>query len=53
MCTIYEIAEANRRSFIVMEYLEGTTLRARMTAGPSAAQQSDLATIASLPGAMN
>ena len=31
---MYEIAEADGRSFIVMEYLEGATLRGRMAAGP-------------------
>jgi eukaryotic-like serine/threonine-protein kinase len=34
ICTVYEIAEADGRSFIVMEYLEDATLRDRMAAGP-------------------
>jgi serine/threonine protein kinase/predicted Zn-dependent protease len=34
ICTLHDIAEHNGRSFLVMEYLEGETLRERIARGP-------------------
>src|SRR5882724_6149126 len=34
LCTIHDIGEQDGRSFIVMEYLEGATLRQRIAEGP-------------------
>jgi len=33
-CKIYEVGEANGRSFIAMEYIEGHTLAQRIAKGP-------------------
>ena len=34
ICVIYEVGQAQRRRFIAMEYLDGTTLRQRIAEGP-------------------
>src|SRR5262245_18771757 len=34
ICTIHDVGEADGRPYLVMEYLEGETLRARIDRGP-------------------
>ena len=39
ICTIYDIGDEHERHFIVMEYLEGTTLKYRIEGRPMSAEQ--------------
>lgn len=39
ICAIYDIGEAERRPYLVMEYLEGETLKRRIARGPLPAEE--------------